>query len=359
MDNTIKVRSGISIPRITRQTAEAKNYLTRKALFQMHLMPNGDPVAYEMKEDGTIIYYFDPEKVLEAPPELWYTNAGSSETMTLESGNIIEKMSVHRAAELGYYTKERLEQMKYETREEPVAYTIQSDGAILYFYDKHTAIRQPLMCVSCGKFVRYRHKLCKDCFEKELAVLREEGNRYRNTSFGMDRSKVLFFDLELTGVYNHDEIISISIIDGNHQIIMNTLVKPLFKKKWNRTEKIHGITPQMVADAPHLNELIPRLKEIFANADALIAFGVSTDYSHIKYIYETEEEQLALRAKTHCCANEFVRYLHENHPDLSHASLVDAMECLNIPWDGIPHSSMADTFACARVWEKLFPNYYK
>ena len=34
------------------------------------------------------------------------------------------------------------------------------------------------------------------------------------------------------------------------------------------------------------------------------------------------------------------------------------MECLGIDWDGIPHSSIADTYACMRVWEKLFPNYY-
>jgi len=34
------------------------------------------------------------------------------------------------------------------------------------------------------------------------------------------------------------------------------------------------------------------------------------------------------------------------------------MECLEIAWDGIPHSSIADTIACKKVWERLFPNYY-
>ena len=27
-------------------------------------------------------------------------------------------------------------------------------------------------------------------------------------------------------------------------------------------------------------------------------------------------------------------------------------------WDGIPHSSIADTIACMKVWEALFPHYY-
>jgi DNA polymerase-3 subunit epsilon len=174
----------------------------------------------------------------------------------------------------------------------------------------------------------------------------------------MDRSRVLFFDLELTGVYDHDEIISVSIMDANGDVLMDTLVKPLHKKKWNRTEKIHGITPAMVQDAPTLDELIPTLKEMFENADNLIAFGASTDYSHIKYIYETETEQEALHKKIRCAAIEFVRYQNEHFPDNTHAALVDAMAALGITWDGIPHSSIADTIACMKVWEAMFPHYY-
>ena len=75
--------------------------------------------------------------------------------------------------------------------------------------------------------------------------------------------------------------------------------------------------------------------------------------------YETEEEQEALHKKICCCANEFVHYIHEHRPDVVHASLTDAMECLGIAWDGIPHSSIADTYACKKVWERLFPNYYE
>ena len=115
----------------------------------------------------------------------------------------------------------------------------------------------------------------------------------------------------------------------------------------------------MVEDAPLLVDLIPTIKEIFENCDRLIAYGVSTDYSHIKYIYDTEEEQEALHTKVRCCANEFVRYAHENRPDIVHASLIDAMDCFGIEWQGVPHSSLADTYACAAVWDRLFPNYYK
>lgn len=359
MNNTMKLKSGATIPQVTREEADKKKYLTRGTLTQMHLMPGGDPAAYDTAEDGSIIYYFDPARVVEAPPEQWYRVDGRErEQRTLESGSSVERMSTKRAAACGYYTRERLAQMHYEVVEEPVAYTVRNDGSTVYFFDKRTALRLPLNCIKCGKDIRYRRKLCRACYEEDLAIRRAEGDLHRGAYYGMDRKKVLFFDLELTGVYTHDEIISVSIVDAEGTLIMDTLIKPAHKKKWKNTEKIHGITPAMVEDAPLLDELIPELKRIFDEADNVIAYGVSTDYSHIKYIYDTEDERERLHEKTRCCANEFVRYAHEHLPDLSHASLTDAMAALEIEWDGVAHTSIADTIGCMKVWEKLFPNYY-
>ncbi len=359
MRNTMKLRSGVSIPQVTRQEAKDRHYLDRGVLLQMHLLPGGDPVAFEKSDNGSLIYYFDPNRVVEAPPEQWFFPTARKEAMTLDSGTEINRMSFKRANSCGYYTKEQLEWMHYDIIEEPVAYGVKRDGTRVFLYDKKTAVRQPLMCVKCNKFVRYKRKLCESCYAEDLAIRRAEGDLYRNKYYGMDRERVLFFDLELTGVYNHDEIISISIVDATGKVIMNTLVKPAHKKKWKETEKIHGITPEMVADAPLLDDLTEKIKEIFAGADNLIAYGVSTDYSHIKYIYDTEKERERLKKKTRCCSIEFVRYAHEHLPDLQHAALVDAMDAMNIPWDGIPHSSIADTVACMKVWEALFPHYYE
>lgn len=359
LKNSMQLRSGVTIHEINRDEANSKNYLTRQSLSKMHLMPSGEPIAFEVAPDGNIIYYFAPDKVVEAPPEMWYSPRAKVEPMTLESGTVIERMSIKRAASCGYYTKERLLQMNYETVEEPVAYTQRADKSILYFYDKRTAKRLPLMCVRCGQFVRYKKKLCEACYEEEMALRRAEGDAHRGAYYGMDPEKVLFFDLELTGFYDRDEILSITIVDATGKLIMDTLVKPTHTKKWKRTEKIHGITPDMVEDAPTLSELIPAIKEIFAAAENLIAYGVSTDYSHIKMIYDTEAERDELHEKIRCCANEYVRYIHEHRPDLVNASLIDAMDCFAIEWEGTPHSSLADTIACRKVWAALFPHYYE
>ena len=375
LETTLDMVEGLSIPRVTAEEADRKRYLSQTLLRRMHLSPVGDPVAYDVAENGEITYYYDPTRVTETPPEQWYRGnleIGEPEQtapeaaprvlrdpLTLPSGAVIEKMGAKRAASFGYYTAERLGQLNYDAGPEPAAYNIKPDGTTVYFYDKRQATRRPLKCVVCGKDVRYKRKMCRACFDADLAVRRAEGDAYRQIPRHMDRRRVLFFDLELTGVYDHDEIISVSICDATGETLMDTLVKPRHKKKWNRTEKIHGISPAMVQDAPYLDELVPRIKELFENADNIVAFGVSTDYSHIKYIYETESEQEALHKKVRCCAIEFVRFQNEHYPDNNHASLIDAMETLNIAWDGIPHSSMADTIACMKVWEALFPHYYE
>ncbi|MBE6596856.1 MAG: 3'-5' exonuclease [Ruminococcaceae bacterium] len=359
MENKRTLRSGAVIRAITRKEADAKNLLTRQTLSELHLMPSGEPVAFELSEKGDLIYYFDPDRVVEAPVEMWYSPTSKKENYTLESGTVIERMSIKRAAACGFYPADKLKRMNYETVEEPVAFTYRADKSILFFFDKKTAKRLPLLCVRCGKDIRYKKKLCAACYEEDMKIRRAEGDKLRSACYGMKEEEVLFFDLELTGFYDHDEILSITIIDGNGDMVMDTLVKPEHTKKWNRTEKIHGITPDMVVDAPTLKELTPKIKEIFANAKNLIAYGVSTDFSHIKYIYDTPEERDELHKKVRCCANEYVRYIHEHRPELEHASLIDAMECLGIEWEGVPHSSIADTFACRKVWNVLFPNYYR
>ena len=348
------------LPTLTAEQAEARHYLSDELLRRMHLEPKGDPSARVVAPDGSVRFYYDPQRVREAAPESWYRAAPEPllDPVTLESGREIGRMSTKRAATLNYFTKERLGQMHYDVVADPVAYAKRFDQSVIYFYDKNEAIRQPLPCAKCGKGIRYRHKLCQSCYEKEMAIRRAEGDAHRAEHYHASRDRTLFFDLELTGVYNYDEILSVSIMDGTGRMLMDTLVRPTHRRKWKETEKIHGITPEMVADAPTLEELTPEIKRLFAGADKIIAYGIATDYSHIKYIYDTEAERQALRRKTGCAAIEYTRYVQEHHPELTHLSLSDAMETLGLSWDGTAHTSVADTIACAKVWEALFPNYY-
>ena len=86
MKKTLKLRSGAVIPCVEPSTAEKKNYLSRYDLGRLHLMPAGEPIAFSENEDGSVKYYFDSERVVEAPPELWYGSDSKKEKYVLENG---------------------------------------------------------------------------------------------------------------------------------------------------------------------------------------------------------------------------------------------------------------------------------
>ena len=73
MNETVKMPSGvtISIPRMTPEEAERRCYLTHEMLDLMHLAPVGQPAAFSGEAESPVFYY-DPSRVTEAAPELWY-----------------------------------------------------------------------------------------------------------------------------------------------------------------------------------------------------------------------------------------------------------------------------------------------
>ena len=97
MKKEMTLRSGTVIRSISRKDAEAKNYLSRQTLSELHLMPSGDPIAFEESDGGHIIYYFDPEKVVEAPVEMWYAPTSRKETYTLESGQPLANITLKKS----------------------------------------------------------------------------------------------------------------------------------------------------------------------------------------------------------------------------------------------------------------------
>lgn len=362
---SIKLNSGKTVNSV-KNGCTPNACLTRAELATLHLMPTADPVAFSLSEDGNVIFYFSPDNVTVTPPELWYPESDSPDLqpLTLQDGSVIPLMDKDNAEHLGFFTLERLESLHLSVVEAPVAYMNKEndDGTdhdgFIYLYDIKTCVRQALLCIRCGKEDRFRNKLCRKCYEKDMLRRRKSGDAYRSSVTGIDRGKAIFFDLELTGVYPYDEIISVSITDGWGNEIMDTLVRPEKRRQWNTTVRIHGITPKMTKYAPYLSEVTPRIKEILLGAEIIVAYGISTDYSHIKKIF-TEDEQALLVGKLRDCAKEYVRYISEYEPDINKSSLVSATAYFGIEWSGTAHTSMADTHSCRLVWDKLFPNCYK
>ncbi len=74
---------------------------------------------------------------------------------------------------------------------------------------------------------------------------------------GEIKMKLIVIDLETTGLdLLKDEILQVSIIDGNYNTLMNEYCKPETIQEWQAAEAVHGILPAMVKDKPLFKEYI-------------------------------------------------------------------------------------------------------
>ncbi len=99
-----------------------------------------------------------------------------------------------------------------------------------------------------------------------------------------NESKMIVVDIETTGLnFWDDEICKISILDGFGNVLLNSYIKPVLHQEWLSAQHINHISPQMVANAPHLYELIPVIRGIFEGADKLVFYNADFDLSFIAH----------------------------------------------------------------------------
>ena len=109
---------------------------------------------------------------------------------------------------------------------------------------------------------------------KELRI--EEEARLAKCEYDL-----VVIDFETTGFKSplegdkYDEILSVSIIDQDENVLFHSLCKPQRRKSWSASQEIHGISPAMVKNQPTFEELFPKIKEILYKAKVVIAYNIA------------------------------------------------------------------------------------
>ncbi len=97
-------------------------------------------------------------------------------------------------------------------------------------------------------------------------------------------NKYICFDTEsaqgrLKGTYV-EELIEISILNGNKENIFYHRFKPSKLKRWDTS--IHHITPAMLKDAPEASDYCAEMQRIFNSAAYIIGFSLIDDFKALK-----------------------------------------------------------------------------
>ena len=90
----------------------------------------------------------------------------------------------------------------------------------------------------------------------------------------------VFLDTETTGLGGNDEVVQIAIVDVDGTVLVDTLVKPHRPIPAEATA-VHGITDDMVADAPAFDQVWPQVKAI-VEAHPIVAYNADFDMRMIR-----------------------------------------------------------------------------
>ena len=110
---------------------------------------------------------------------------------------------------------------------------------------------------------------------EQIEKAKQERQNYIDNLRTMDKSKVICLDVETTGLScDDDEILQLSIIDGNNDVLFNEYIKPRQRKRWPKAQEVHGISYQMVKDKPTIDEHIPMLNKIIEDAEIIVGYNI-------------------------------------------------------------------------------------
>lgn len=159
---------------------------------------------------------------------------------------------------------------------------------------------------------------------------------------------VVCFDTETTGFSpnNGDELLQISIVNKDCDVLMNTFVKPHYKQRWDRAQEVHNISPADVRKAPYPEEIRDQVKQIFSDADVLIGHNVAFDVRFVEHCLNIEIDEAKLL--------DTMKIFRADKPDSESFTLESAIrtycpEFLDEYLSGA-HDSQFDTIATMRVF---------
>lgn len=100
---------------------------------------------------------------------------------------------------------------------------------------------------------------------------------------GIDSAKVIVIDTETTGLKpGTDEVLSLSIIDGDGAVLFDDYLRPARRKRWPKAAEINGITWNDVKDKQTLLDRSAEILPLFEQAALVVGYNLDFDLNMLK-----------------------------------------------------------------------------
>ncbi len=157
-----------------------------------------------------------------------------------------------------------------------------------------------------------------------------------------------YLDTETTG-FQGSELVEIALLNSHGRPLIDTLIRPTRAKRWDDAQRIHGISPAMVKDAPTLEDVLPEVIR-HLRGHHLVVYNLSFDIS----FFPTEVRSAP--AKMSCAMEQFAEAYgdwNDYHGSYRWQKLHVAAAHVRHTWEGTAHRARADAHACRSVWRWL------
>lgn len=162
-------------------------------------------------------------------------------------------------------------------------------------------------------------------------------------------NKYIVLDTETTGLNAaEDELLQVSIIDEEGNVLFDSYIRPTQHTEWAEAEHINHITPEMVADAPIIAEVMPELTDILKRYDKIVGYNVRFDADFLK----NNGAEFADNTNFVDSMKIFSLYF---SADNKRCKLTEAADYFCYDWSEHKeaHNSLGDCFATLYVYKKL------
>lgn len=162
-------------------------------------------------------------------------------------------------------------------------------------------------------------------------------------------NKYIVLDTETTGLNAaEDELLQVSIIDEEGNVLFDSYIRPTQHTEWAEAERVNHITPEMVADAPTIAEVMPEINDILKRYDKIVGYNVRFDADFLK----NNGAEFADNTNFVDSMKIFSLYF---SADNKRCKLTEAADYFCYDWSEHKeaHNSLGDCFATLYVYKKL------